>query len=275
MDDASKPRRFEPLQVRPAVQWSAADGQLRPIERVTPEEAPIGLTYDGRPYVVLMATPADVEELAIGFTLSEGLCTLADIEAVRVAEHPEGIEVDLTLTASGRQAKARMRNRTMEGRSSCGICGVQVMGSAVRDLTGSGAGPVVAHSAITTALQGLEAAQAYGQETRAMHAAAWCDMAGRVLLLREDVGRHNALDKLVGAAAKAGLDPATAMIVITSRCSYEMVEKTAAVGARVLVAISAPTALAIRKAEEAGLTLVALARPDGHAVFAGAQRIVG
>ncbi len=130
----------------------------------------------------------------------------------------------------------------------------------------------VSRAAIQSALAALEEAQTLGRLTRAMHAAAWADPSGRLLLVREDVGRHNALDKLIGAAMTDGLDPAQAFVVVTSRCSYEMVEKTAMGGVSVLVAISAPTALAIRKAEEAGLTLVALARPDGHAVFTRPER---
>ena len=135
-------------------------------------------------------------------------------------------------------------------------------------------GLTVTRDAIQRAVAAMEGRQPLGRSTRATHAAAWADARGEVRLVREDVGRHNALDKVVGAAVRAGLDPASAFIVVTSRCSYEMVDKTACAGVAMLVAISAPTALAIRRAEEAGMTLVALARGDGHTVFAGAARIV-
>jgi FdhD protein len=162
----------------------------------------------------------------------------------------------------------------MEARSSCGLCGVQTLAAAVRGLEPAPEGLTVSRAAIQRALAELEEGQAYGRLTRAMHAAAWFDPDGSLRLVREDIGRHNALDKLIGAAFRAKLDPAQAFIVVTSRLSYEMVEKTAAAGVPVLVAISAPTALAIRKAEAAGMTLVALARADGHAVFTRPDRIV-
>jgi FdhD protein len=162
----------------------------------------------------------------------------------------------------------------MEGRSSCGLCGIQSPEDALRALPVLAGGPAVTREAIQSALNALEGLQALGAETRATHAAAWAAADGRVLLVREDVGRHNALDKLIGAALKAGLDPAAAFVIVTSRCSYEMVEKTVLAGVRILVAISAPTALAVRKAEGANLTLIALARADGHAIFAGAERVL-
>jgi FdhD protein len=151
---------------------------------------------------------------------------------------------------------------------------VQHLAAAVRPLPAVGQGLRIGRTAIQRALAELEEAQALGRLTRATHAAAWAHADGTLVLIREDVGRHNALDKLVGAVARAGLDPASGFILVTSRCSYEMVEKAAMAGVSVLVAISAPTALAIRKAEEAGLTLVALARADGHMVFTRSDRIV-
>jgi FdhD protein len=167
-----------------------------------------------------------------------------------------------------------MRQRAIAGRSGCGLCGVQSLEEAVRPLTPLPAGLTVRREAVQAALAELEIRQALGRATRATHAAAWADPDGRLLAVREDVGRHNALDKLIGAAARTGFDPARAFIVVTSRCSYEMVEKTAIAGVALLAAISAPTALAIRKAKAANLTLIALARADGHAVFAGAERLL-
>lgn len=257
----------------PAEAWRI-DGAVEAIERDLPDEVAVGLTYDGRPHVVLMATPADLEDLALGFTLTERVAPLSEVTAVVARTEAEGMTVDLALTPAGRRARAGARTRLMEARSSCGLCGVQTLAAAVRGLEPAPEGLTVGRAAIQHALAGLEQGQIYGKLTRAMHAAAWFDPDGALRLVREDIGRHNALDKLIGAAFREGLDPRRGFIVVTSRLSYEMVEKAAASGVAVLVAISAPTALAIRKAEAAGMTLVALARPDGHAVFTRPDRII-
>jgi FdhD protein len=256
-------------EVRPARQWRAGADQA--IERPLADEAPVGILYDGRPHAVLMATPAEVEDLAVGFTLSEriaGIDQIADVAAEVVAE---GVQVDVRLTAGGRAGRARARARTMEGRSSCGLCGVQRLAAAVRPLEALADGPTIPSGAIARAFEALEGQQALGRLTRAAHAAALADADGTLLLVREDVGRHNALDKLIGAAARTGVTGP--LCLVTSRCSYEMVEKAAVAGFPILAAISAPTALALRKAEESNLTLIALARADGFTVFAGAERI--
>ncbi len=222
-----------------------------------------------------MGTPCDVEDLATGFTVTERIAAFADIQAVSVSAAEEGLIADVLLSPGAGQALAVARRRTLESRSSCGLCGVESLQEAVRPIPRVGVGPTVTRVAVQAALAALEGGQTLGQLTRATHAAAWCHASGDVALVREDVGRHNALDKLVGAAMRASLEPSAAFIVVTSRCSYEMVEKTAAAGVSILVAISAPTALAIRKAEAAGMTLVALARADGHAVFTHPGRIAG
>ncbi len=265
---------LEPALSVSAQQWRVGDAAPTPIARTTPEEAAIGVCYDSAPYAVLMATPADVEDLAIGFTLSEGIAAARDIVEVRVGEHPDGFVADVLLTARGARTAKTSRRRNLEGRSSCGLCGVQSLKDAIRQVAPVADGLTVKRGAIQAALAELETRQVLGAATRAVHAAAWADRSGRLMLVREDVGRHNALDKLIGAAHRAGLDPGAAFVVVTSRCSYEMVEKTAVAGVSLLVAISAPTALAIRKAEACNLTLVALARADGHTVFTGAQRVV-
>jgi FdhD protein len=263
------------VQTVPAAQWRANAEGLQPIKRCVPEETAIGLCYDSEPYAVLMATPQDLEDLAIGFTITERIASAGDVADVRRGEHPDGIVVDVLLTPEGRRKIGALRPRTLEGRSGCGLCGVQSLEDAVRPLPRLEIGLQISPAAVQTALAALEAQQPLGQATRATHAAAWADASGRLLAVREDVGRHNALDKLIGAAARLGLDPSQALIVVTSRCSYEMVEKTAVAGVAVLAAISAPTALAIRKARAANLTLIALARGDGHAVFAGDERMQG
>lgn len=265
---------FQSVETRPARQWRRGEPGDVAIERPLADEAPVGLLYDGRPHAVLMATPADVEDLAVGFTLSERIAGFAEIESVARETLDEGLQVDIRLTPEGRRGRTKARMRGMEGRSSCGLCGVERLAQAVRPLSPLPVGAVFSRAAIEAALDALEREQALGRLTRAMHAAAFANADGTLALIREDVGRHNALDKLIGAAARAGLDPATGFAVITSRCSYEMVDKAAVAGFPLLVAISAPTALAIRKAQEAGLTLVALARADGCAVFTSPERIV-
>lgn len=268
---ADRPRIVE---TRPGAQWRLDSG-ARAIDRVVPDEAAIGLSYDSHPHVVLMGTPADIEDLAIGFSISEGIARANEIADVRVSAVPEGIAADIFLERVARDAAKAARVRTLEGRSSCGLCGVQHLRDAARILPRVASGLRITHAAIQRALADLEPAQHYGEATRAMHAAGWANTDGALLHVREDVGRHNALDKVIGAAARAGADPSKAFLVVTSRCSYEMVEKAAFAGVSILVAISAPTAMAIRKAEEANITLIALARADGHTIFTGGERIIG
>jgi FdhD protein len=266
--------RFAVTRELPARQWRAGDDDVEEITRIAPDETPVGISYNGRPHAVLMASASDIEDLAVGFTVTESIAELSDIEDVRVEERDDGIAVNVVLRPAADQSLTLARKRSLEGRSSCGLCGVSKISEAVRALRSAGAGARIGRAAIQRALTALEDAQSLGLETRATHAAAWAREDGTLALVREDVGRHCALDKVIGAALTDGLDPTSAFIVVTSRCSYEMVEKAAMAGVSVLVAISAPTALAIRKAEEAGLTLIALARADGHAVFTGPERIV-
>ena len=263
-----------PVHKQPGLQWRAGSDGAQPIERAVPEETAIGISYDSEAYAVLMASPADVADLALGFTVSERIAAASDVLDIRVSEHPEGLVADVLLSKAGAVSARERRRRNMEGRSSCGLCGVQSPEDALRALPVLPDGLTVSRETIQSALAALETQQVLGQATRATHAAAWADAEGRIALVREDVGRHNALDKLIGAALKRGLDARAAFIVVTSRCSYEMVEKTALVGISLLVAISAPTALAIRKAKAANMTLIALARADGHTVFTGAERVV-
>jgi FdhD protein len=255
---------------RPAVQWRA--GTIQVLERSLPREIAVGLSFDGRPHTVLMATPQDVEDLALGFVITEGIATAADVLEIVRRDEAQGILVDIRLAAGALAKKARPRN--LEGRSSCGLCGVQRLADAVRPLPVLGAGAKIEHAAIPRALAALEAEQALGRLTRATHAAAFFTADGTLTAVREDVGRHNALDKLAGTLARQGVDAASGFVVATSRASFEMVEKTARMGCPILVAVSAPTELAVTKAQEANLTLVALARADGHAVFAGGERLI-
>jgi FdhD protein len=263
----------EPVLILPALQWRAGASSPEEIARAVPEETAIGISYDSEPYAVLMATPGDVADLALGFTVSERIAQAADVLDVRVSAHDEGLVADVLLSRAGSQSARERRRRNLEGRSSCGLCGVQSPEDALRALPVLPDGMTVGRDTIQAALNAMEAFQVLGAATRATHAAAWANLDGSIALVREDVGRHNALDKLIGGALKQGLDPARAFVIVTSRCSYEMVEKTVLAGVALLVCISAPTALAIRKAQGANLTLIALARKDGHAVFTGAQRV--
>jgi FdhD protein len=255
---------------RPAVQWRA--GTIQALERSLPREIAVGLSFDGRPHTVLMATPQDVEDLALGFVITEGIASAADVLDIVRKDEALGILLDIRLAAGALAKKARPRN--LEGRSSCGLCGVQRLADAVRPLPVLGEGARIEHAAIPRALAALEAEQALGRQTRATHAAAFFTADGTLVAVREDVGRHNALDKLAGTLARQSVDAADGFVVATSRASFEMVEKAARMGCPILVAVSAPTELAVTKAQEANLTLVALARADGHAVFAGGERLI-
>ena len=259
-----------PASRRSAVQWRPA-APLESIARETPDEAAVALSFDGRPHTVLMASPADLEDLAFGFTLTEAVAAPADILGVEIQQSDLGWLADVRLRPGAIQRKARPR--TLEGRSSCGLCGVQRLADAVRPLPVVEAGARVSHQAVQRAVDALEDAQGLGRLTRATHAAAFATAQGGLVLVREDVGRHNALDKLAGAMARAGRDASEGFVLVTSRCSFEMVEKTARMGCAMLVAVSAPTDLAIQRAEAAGVTLVALARADGHTVFTRAERL--
>lgn len=255
---------------RAALQWRA-DGVTN-IERAAPAEVAVGLSFDGRPHTVLMATPADLDDLAVGFTVTEAIAGAEDVTAVDVEAADGGWLVNIRLAAGRRRAP---RARTLEGRSSCGLCGVQRLADAVRPVPWVGSPARFEHVAIQRAVVALDQSQPLGRLTRATHAAAFAGPDGRLHLVREDVGRHNALDKLAGACLRQGLEVPVGFVVVTSRCSFEMVEKTARLGAPMIAAMSAPTELAVRTAEAAGVTLVALARADGHAVFAHAERLAG
>ncbi len=240
--------------------------------RDVPEETPVALVYDASTEAVMMATPADLEDFAVGFSLTEGLiATPRDIARLDIVEGDNGIEARMWLKAERSQmVMARRRSRT--GPTGCGLCGVESLDDAVRVRGAITADLSMTADDILAAVAALEAHQPLGAQTRAVHAAGfWTD--GVMVAVREDVGRHNALDKLAGALARQGVS-ASGAVVLTSRVSVEMVQKTVAMNAPVLIAISAPTALALRTAEAAGLTVVAVARSNGFEVFTHGRRIV-
>jgi FdhD protein len=237
------------------------------------EEAPIALYYNGQPHVVMLGTPLDVEDFALGFTVSEAIVgAVAEIAGVAVTPLPEGLEVRIEIPPE-RAALLETRRRNLSGRGGCGMCGTERLQQALRAPRPVAAGPLVAAAALHAALCQIRALQAINARTGAVHAAAWALPSGEVRWLREDVGRHNALDKLIGALLAAGQAPAAGFAIVTSRASYELVQKAATVGIGLLAAISAPTTLAIRLAEDTGLTLVAFARDGRHGIYTHPQRL--
>ncbi|MGD0639433.1 MAG: formate dehydrogenase accessory sulfurtransferase FdhD, partial [Roseiarcus sp.] len=245
-----------------------ASGLAQP--RAIAVETPIQLAFGGAPFAVMMATPRDLEDFAVGFALTEGIVERVDeIRDVAIEPVEAGVRVDITLPGE-RMSAHLARSRAMSGRTGCGLCGLEDLAHLPKPRRPVPASAPIAPEAIRAALIGLERAQPLNAETRAVHGAAWSDRSGVVLFAREDVGRHNALDKLIGALARASVDPASGFIIITSRCSFEMAAKAAAFGAATLVSLSAPTSLAIERARESGLTLVAIARADRATIFTGA-----
>lgn len=242
--------------------------------RAVPEETPVAMVYDGGAHAVMMATPADLEDFAVGFSLSEGIvASTGDIRSMEVVEQPEGIELRMWLVP-GEGAALAERRRRIAGPTGCGLCGVDSLSEAVRPVWEVGEGIRVSPAEVMAAVEALAPLQALNRETHAVHAAAFWRPGEGVSHVREDVGRHNALDKLAGALARAGIEGASGVLLLTSRVSVEMVQKAATAGIATLVAVSAPTALAIRTAEAAGITLVAVARRDGFEVFTRPERIV-
>lgn len=239
------------------------------------EEVPVAFAYNGVPFAVMMATPADIEDFAIGFAVSEGIVECAsDVHVERIDSFVEGIQVELRIPP-GRQAMLDARRRGMSGRSGCGVCGSELLEATLRQPAPVADGMAITSVILQRALHALRGAQPLAHRTGATHAAGWADATGALLLVREDVGRHNALDKLIGAMRRAGVDATRGFAVVTSRASYEMAMKAASAGMPLLAAISAPTALAIALAEQANLTLVGFARDDGHAVYTHAWRLPG
>jgi FdhD protein len=230
-------------------------------------EMPVARVYNGLSHAVMLATPQDLEDFALGFSLSEGILRhpgeLAEIEIV---EDAAGIELRLSIDRL-RFARLSRRRRNLAGRTGCGICGLDSLEAVLRPLPALAPAPAPDLQSVRRALAALPEGQRINRETRSLHAAAWADGEGRIRLLREDVGRHNALDKLIGAMARERIDPKGGFALITSRCSVEMVQKAATFAIPCLVAISAPTTLAISQAAEAGLQLIALARSDSLTVY--------
>lgn len=237
------------------------------------EEMPVSLVYHGVPHVVMLATPADLEDYAVGFTLSEGLVQRPDeIRGLEVIWGDESAEVRITV-AWERFSALIERRRNLTGRSGCGLCGQETVEQAVREVRPVGAGARLSAAELHQAIAQLAQLQPLNARTGSVHAAAWVLPGKGIQLVREDVGRHNALDKAIGALVRSGIDPAAGALLLTSRASFEMVQKSVGVGVALIAAFSAPTAFAVRLAERAGLTLVAFAREHQHVVYAHPWRL--
>jgi FdhD protein len=269
------------------------------------EEVPIALVYNGIPHVVMMASPADLEEFALGFSLSEGILRSPEqLYVTEITPLDEGVEIRMDIDLQ-RFLLIEEQHRNLAGRTGCGLCGAETIGQAVRHPAPVGKGIHIAPQVLQAALGKLAQHQALNARTGAVHAAAWATAEGELMVVREDVGRHNALDKMIGALARRSVssestrqnesgphqsggsqathqndsprpsgDPfANGFALITSRASFEMAQKAATVGITVLAAISAPTGLAIRLAQETGLTLIGFARAGQHNVYANPHRL--
>jgi FdhD protein len=259
--------------VRTASRQIWRDGRPSDGTRLIPEETALALTYNGGTYAVMMGTPQNLRDFAVGFSLSEGIVqSPGEIETLDIVELDDGIELRMWLEPS-RAVLISERRRHIAGPTGCGICGIDSITAAVRPAAIVPRGRNFSPREIMAAVAAIAPLQQINIETRAVHAAAFWQPAHGIMALREDVGRHNALDKLAGALAREKVSAADGMVLLTSRVSVEMVQKTATIGAPLLVAVSAPTALAVRTAELAGITLAAIARSDGFEVFAHPDRI--
>jgi FdhD protein len=249
-------------------------GKLTAGSRVVPEETPIALSYGGSTHAVMMATPGDFEDFAVGFSLTEGIITdPAEIESIEAVTDEKGIDLQIILRDEQNEALVS-RRRHMAGPVGCGLCGIESIEQAVRKTPSVSGSPLrLSEQQIIEAIALLNGQQPLHFETRAVHGAGFYVPGKGLIAVREDVGRHNALDKLVGAAARAGYAGSSGAVVVTSRVSVEMVQKTAIIGSPFIIAISAPTALAIRTADEAGMTLIALVRGADFEIFTHPQRI--
>ncbi|QNU63965.1 formate dehydrogenase accessory sulfurtransferase FdhD [Vreelandella titanicae] len=252
----------QPVEVRRGANGWYTDTQ----EDLLALERPVALVYNGISHAVMMASPTDIEEFALGFSLSEGI--LANVDEcydLDIHEAPQGLTVHLTI-ACQRMAELKQRRRNLTGRTGCGLCGTEALEQAIRPIPHVMA-PQLSDAAIQRSLRELSIHQPLQAATGASHGAAWCDAWGNIKQLREDVGRHNALDKLIGALAREASPLGEGFALVTSRASYEMVHKCASVGIGALVAVSAATALAVEQAQASGLLLAGFARPGRHLIY--------
>jgi FdhD protein len=234
-----------------------------------PEETPVALQLNSIPYAVMMATPEDLQDFVLGFVLSEGLVeTTTAVRNILVIPGGDGFAVDLAIPEA-LIIRERMISRSMEGRVGCGLCGIEDLENAIRMPSGKVQPLALNAGAVAKAFATLPQHQPMNAINKTVHAAAWCSVDGEILLAREDVGRHNALDKLIGAMARNGISARQGFVLMSSRCSFELVQKCAMVGISALATVSAPTALAHKLASQCGLSLAALSQ-HGVMIFDGA-----
>ena len=236
-------------------------------------EVPVALTYNRVSHVVMMATPQDLEDFGLGFSLTEGLIGgMDDLLGIRIVPREGGIELAMTITQEWFDRLSTQR-RNMAGRTGCGLCGAENIEQALRSPPPVDKTMEVSNGALQNAVNALNVHQPLQAVTGATHGAAWCNLEGEIIQLREDVGRHNALDKLIGSLFRAGFNASDGFVLISSRASYEMVYKSAAAGMELIMAVSAPTTLAVEFAQRSGVTLVGFARPGRHNVYTFKERI--
>jgi FdhD protein len=262
---------FHPVERVARTGWR--DGAISEGERVIPEEVAVAFTYNRFAYAVMMATPADLEDFAVGFSLSEGVVSECnEIGNIEIVEGELGIELRMWITEP-RIAAFTEHRRYIAGPTGCGLCGVESLAEAMRPPRRVASPFCASAEALASAMAELRTHQRLNRQAHAVHAAAFWEPGRGIIAAREDVGRHNALDKLAGALVRTELSAANGAVLLTSRVSVEMVQKAATMGAPLVAAVSAPTALALRVAEEAGITLVAVVRDDGFEIFTHADRI--
>jgi FdhD protein len=238
------------------------------------EETPVALEFNGISHATMLASPADLEDFAVGFSLSEGIIdSVSDVRGIDVLPQCDGIVVQVEIS-SACEVRLKTRRRAMAGRTGCGLCGVETLPEVLRPVAPVTNGSTVRIQAVLNAMRDMRARQTLHDITGATHAAGWAGADGAVALVREDVGRHNALDKLIGALARQAMHAGNGIVLVSSRASFEMVQKTAAAGVAVLAAVSAPTALAIRLAHDANVSLVGFMRGDDATLYSHPERII-
>lgn len=255
-----------PSVVDSEIEVSGSEG-ARPVRWGLAAEVPVSLCYNGVAHVVMMVSPSDLEDFAIGFSLSERILkNVSDIESLDVREVDRGTLIDLRVSEAA-NARVSARRRNLPGQASCGICGVIELEAALPDLPKIDARPTASLAAVKSAVASLREHQPLNAQTRSLHGAAFADSSGTIVLAREDIGRHNALDKLIGAAAREGVQLSEGFAVLSSRCSVELVQKVVIAGIPLMVTVSAPTTLAVELAEDAGLTLFCMAGESSVAII--------
>lgn len=256
----------------PLVETMARDANGARMDTV-PEEVPVALSYNGISHAVMLASPSDLEDFGLGFSLSEGILAHASELYEQELEIGSGGVVVQMRIAEERFAGLKVRRRALAGRTGCGLCGIESLDQVSRSLEPLPASGAIAATSLHRALEQLQQNQPLHTRTGGVHAAAWADQVGNLMMVREDVGRHNALDKLIGALIKDQFDPRAGFAMITSRASFEMVQKAASVGIPMLAAVSAPTGFAIRLAQEVALTLIGFVRPGRYTIYSTPERI--